>query len=151
MYARALANVDQLQDTVFILGGNQRGGEIEGEIQKAAGRWVNISILFLPGGGTPENWVWDRLKHISDTEVQQFGINRANLSNLMGQLDALHDSASESPSEIAKSKFRSLSESLHREASEICRIVARLEADQKESAIQPLVGNLLGILRQWRG
>jgi len=151
VYARALAQVNQLQDTVFILGGNQRGGEVEGEIQKAAGRWVNIPILFLPGGGTPENWVWDRLKHISDTEVQQFGMNRENLSNLMNQLDALYDSASESPSEIAKSKFRSLSESLHREASEICRIVARLEADQKESAIQPLVGNLLGILRQWRG
>ena len=58
---------------------------------------------------------------------------------------------SDSCSEIAKNKFRSLSESLHREASEICRIVARLEADRRESDIQPLVDELRGILRQWRG
>ncbi len=149
--AGVLANFGQLQDTIFILDGDQRGGEVAGRIQAAAGRGVNIPILFLPGGGTPENWVWDRLKHISDAEIQQFGINRENLSNLMNQLDALYDSASESSSEIAKSKFRSLSEGLHREAAEICRIVARLEAGQKESAIQPLVDNLLEILRQWRG
>ena len=149
-YASALAKFGQLQDTVFILDCDQRGGEVEGRIQEAAGRGVDISILFLPGGGTPENWVWDRLKHISDTEIQQLGIDRANLVNLMNQLDALYDSVSESPAEIAKSKFRSLSESLHKKAAEICRIVARLEADQKESDIQPLVDNLLGILRQWR-
>jgi predicted ATPase len=150
-HAGVLARHGQLQDTVFILDGDRRGGEVEGEIQEAAGRGVNIPILFLPGGGTPESWVWDRLKHISDTEIQQFGINRTNLSTIMDQLDALYDSASESSSEIAKSKFRSLSESLHRDPSEICRIVARLEAGQKGNAIQPLVDNLLGILRQWRG
>ena len=41
--------------------------------------------------------------------------------------------------------------SLRRDTSEICRIVARLEADRTESDIQPLVGELQGILRQWRG
>ena len=69
----------------------------------------------------------------------------------MNRLEAIYDSASDSLSEIAKNKFRSLSEDLRREASEICRIVARLEADRKESDIQPLVGELQGILRQWRG
>lgn len=151
MHAETLRKFGQIQDTVFILDGDQRGREIEGRIQEAAGRGVNISILFLPGGGTPESWVWERLRDIHDIDASQLGINRAGLSNVMNRLDATYDLASESSSEIAKSKFRSLADSLHREPSEICRIVARLEADRKESDIRPLVDELRGILRQWRG
>ena len=69
----------------------------------------------------------------------------------MNRLDAMYELASESPSEIMKSKFRSLSNTLHREASEICRIVARLEADRPNSDIQPVVDELRGILKHWRG
>ena len=116
------------------------------------GHGVNISILFLPGKESPESWIWDRLKTIrSDVVIEQLGIDRRGLSTVMRQLDATYDAASESPSEISKNKFRSLSESLHRDTSEICRIVARLEAEQEESDIQPLVNDLRGILRQWRG
>ena len=152
MHARALAKFGQIQDTVFILDGDQRDREIEGEIKDAAGRGVNISILFLPGKESPESWLWDRLKTIrSDVVIEQLGIDSRGLSTTMNQLDAIYDSASDSPSEISKNKFRSLSEKLRRDASEICRIVARLEAEQEESDIQPLVNDLRGILRQWRG
>ena len=152
MHARALAKFGQIQDTVFILDGDQRDREIEGEIKDAAGRGVNISILFLPGKESPESWIWDRLKTIrSDVVIEQLGIDSRGLSTVMRQLDATYDAASDSPSEISKNKFRSLSESLHRDTSEICRIVARLEAEQEESDIQPLVNDLRGILRQWRG
>ena len=151
MHARSLAKFGQLQDTVFILDGDQRGGEIENRIQEAAGRGINISILFLPGKAAPESWVWERLRDIPDVDAAQLGVNQTGLSNLINSLDAIYDSASDSPSEIAKNKFRSLSDSLHREPSEICRIVARLEADRQESDIQPLANELRGILRQWRG
>ena len=149
MHARALAKFGQIQGTVFILDGDQRGGEIERKIRDAAER--NIDILFLPGKEAPENWVWERLRHIPDVDALQLGVNQAGLSNLMNSLDATYALASESSSDIAKNKFRSLAESLNRETSEICRIVARLEADRTESDIQPLVGELQGILRQWRG
>ena len=149
MHARALAKFGQIQDTVFILDGDQRGGEIERKIRDAAER--SVDILFLPGKEAPENWVWERLRHIPDVDASQLGVNQASLSNLMISLDATYALASESSSEIAKNKFRSLAESLNRETSEICRIVARLEADRTESDIQPLVGELQGILRQWRG
>ena len=149
MHAETLRKFGQIQDTVFILDGDQRNGEIEHKIQEAAKR--TVPVLFLPGTETPESWVWNRLKHIPEAEIEQLGINRADLSNLMNQLDAIYGSASDTPSEIAKNKFQSLAESLHRDASEICRIVARLEADRRESDIQPLMGELRGILRQWRG
>ena len=151
MHARALAKFGQIQDTVFILDGDQRGGEVEGRIQEAAGRGVNISILFLPGSGTPESWVLEKLHQHLEIHASRLEIDSGDLSNLMNSLDATYALASESSSEIAKNKFRSLAESLNRETSEICRIVARLEADRAESDIQPLVGELQGILRQWRG
>ena len=149
MHARALAKFGQIQDTVFILDGDQRDSEIERRIRDAARH--NVDISFLPGNAAPESWIWDTLKHTSDVEIEQLGINRAGLLNVMNQLDDIYNSASDTPSEIAKNKFQSLSEELRRNASEICRIVARLEAGKQEIDIQPLVGDLRGILRQWRG
>ena len=148
LHAETLRKFGQIQNTVFVLDGDQKNGDIALKIQNAAKN--TVSILFLPGNGSPESWVWDRLKYIPDAEIGRLGNTRAGLSNLMNQLDAIYSSASDSPSEIAKNKFRSLSENLRREASEICRIVARLEAGQRESDIQPLVDELQGILRQWR-
>ena len=151
MHARALAKFGQIQDTVFILDGDQRDREIEGEIKDAAGRGVNISILFLPGKESPESWLWDRLKTIrSDVVDVQLGIDHRSLLTKMNQLDAIYDAASDSPAEIAKSKFRNLSENLNREAPEVCRILARLEAERKESDIQPFVEELQTILLLWR-
>ena len=148
IHAETLRKFGQIQNTVFVLDGDQRSGDIALKIQDAAKS--TVSILFLPGSGAPESWVWDRLKYIPDEEIGQLGNTRAGLSNLMNQLDVIYSSASDSPSEVAKNKFQSLSESLRREASEICRIVARLEAGQRESDIQPLADELQGILRQWR-
>ena len=151
MHARALAKFGQIQDTVFILDGDQRGGEIEGKIIDAVGRGANISILFLPGNDVPESWMLERLRYMPDVDASQLGTNTGDLSEIMNRVDAIYDKASDSASNIAKNKFRSLSEELRREASEICRIVARLEAERTESDIQPLVNELRGILRQWRG
>ena len=150
-HAQTLRKFGQLQNTVFILDGDQRGSEIENRIQEAAGRGVNISILFLPGKESPESWLWDRLKTIRPDVVDvQLGIDRRSLSTKMNQLDAIYDAASDSPAEIAKSKFRNLSENLNREAPEVCRILARLEAERKESDIQPFVEELQRILLLWR-
>ena len=151
MHARSLAKFGQLQDTVFILDGDQRGGEVEGRIRDASGHGANISILFLPGSGAPESWVLEKLHQHLGVHASRLEIDPGDLSNLLNRLDAIYASASDPSSEIAKNKFQSLSDSLHREPSEICRIMARLEADRQESDIQPLVGELRGILRQWRG
>ena len=148
IHAETLRKFGQIQNTVFVLDGDQRNGDIALKIQNAAKH--TVSILFLPGNESPESWVWDRLKDIPDAEIGRLGNTRAGLSNLMNQLDAIYSSASDSPSEVAKNKFQSLSESLRREASEICRIVARLEVGQRESDIRPLADELQVILRQWR-
>jgi len=67
----------------------------------------------------------------------------------MAQLDATYASVAESP-ETPKTKFLTLSEHLSREAPEVCRILARLEAERRESDIQPFLEELQRILLQWR-
>lgn len=149
MHARSLAKFGQIQDTVFILDGDQRNGEIERKIRDAAER--SVDVLFLPGKAAPESWLWETLRDVANPDAAQLGINRADLSDLMNQVEAIYGAASDSPSEIAKNKYRSLSNELRRDTSEICRIVARIEAERTASDIQPLVSDLKRILRQWRG
>ena len=147
MHARALDKFGQLQNTLFILDGDQQGGDIERKIQQAT--ISDVPVLFLPGKGVPENWIWEKLQQISDADAAQLGTNPGVLSTLMNQLDATYAPVSGSP-ETPKIKFRALSEQLSREAPDVCRIVARLEAGRKESDIQPFLEGLLQILLEWR-
>ena len=113
---------------------------------------MDIPILYLPGSEAPESWVWNCLKDMHSGGVsEQLGIDQQSLISVMNRLDAMYKLASESPSEVMKSKFRSLSDALHRDAPDICRIVARLEAARSDSDIQPIVDELREILKHWRG
>ena len=67
-----------------------------------------------------------------------------------GRLDAVYDSASDGPSQIAKAKLRDPAEALGRNAADVCRAAARLEAGRKQSGIQPAVEGLQDALQQWR-
>ena len=68
----------------------------------------------------------------------------------MNRLDAVYDSASDRPSEIVKAKLRGLSDELGWDTPDICRAVARLEAERKESDIQPLLDRLVDAIGRWR-
>lgn len=149
MHAETLRKFGQAQKTAFILDGDQRDSGIEDKIQNAARR--TVPVLFLPDTGTPEEWVWGKLQHISEEEVSsQLGIHKGELAEIMGRLDAIYAAAMDKPAAIAKSKFRSLADSLRREASDVCRVIARLEAARRASDIQPLVEQLSNHLAQWR-
>ena len=149
MHAETLRKFGQAQKTAFILDGDQRDSGIEDKIQNAARR--TVPVLFLPGTGTPEEWVWGKLQHTSEEEVSsQLGIHKGELAEIMNRLDAIYAAAVDKPAAIAKSKFRSLSDSLRREAPDVCRVIARLEAARRASDIQPLVEQLSNHLAQWR-
>ncbi len=148
MHAEAFRKFGQIQNTVFVLDGDQVGSDIEAKIQDAAKR--TVQVLFLPGSSAPEAWVWDKLRTLSDEDAAQHGINKGNLLEAMNRLDAVYALAVDRASEIAKTKFRNLSEHLNRDTPDICRIVARLEAMDRASDIQPLVGDLSDILSDWR-
>ena len=148
-HAAAFRKFGQIQNFVFVLDGDKRGGGIKEKIR--AGSRMDVPVLFLPGPGAPESWVWETLGRNDESGAKELGIDQNELSERMNQANAVYDSASDRPSEIAKSKLRSLADALRRDTPDICRLVARLEADRKDSDLQPLVEGLEIALLDWRG
>jgi len=148
MHAKAFGKFGQIQNFVFALDGDKRGSNIEARIREEAGS--SVRIFFLPGIGSPEIWVWDRLQQSAGGGASELGIDQTRLATEMNRLDAVYNSASDSPSEIAKSKLHSLADVLHRGVPDICRVVARWEAQRPESEIQTLVEGLEDALHHWR-
>ena len=146
-HAAAFRKFGQIQNFVFVLDGDKRGSDIEQKIRNAAGS--DVPVLFLPGNGAPEVWVWERLR-ADGGAAQELGIDTDNMAKRISRLDAVYDSASDEPSQIAKAKLRDLAEARGRNAADVCRAAARLEAGRKQSGIQPAVEGLQDALQQWR-
>ena len=147
-HASAFRKFGQIRNFGFVLDGDKRNSGIEPRIREGAG--IDVPVLFLPGRDAPEVWIWDTLRRNTDAAAGELGLAPGDLSERMARLDSVYDSASDRPSEIAKSKLRSLSEALDWSVPDVCRVVARLEAGRKESDIQPLVEGLQSALLQWR-
>ena len=149
-HAAAFRKFGQIQSFVFVLDGDARDTGIADRIQDAARR-TDLPILFIPGRYAPEVWVWQGLTSNLADCADALGIDQNQLQERINRANAVYDSASDTPSEIAKSKLRTLADSVRRDSPDICRIVARLEATQKDSDIQPLVEGLKNALLDWRG
>ena len=147
-HAAAFRKFGQIANFVFILDGDQRGSGIDERIREQAGRAV--PTLFLPGGEAPEAWVWERLRQAAVPMAAGLSVAPGDLANRLHRLDAVYDTASDRPAAIAKAKLRGLGEALSREAADICRTVARLEAERPESGLQPFAEGLETVLLQWR-
>lgn len=147
MHAIAFRKFGQIQSFVFVVDGDKRDSNVEQKIREGAGR--DVPVLFIPSRAAPEVWVWDRLRQSSEA-ARELSMDPAELSDRMNRLDSVYDSASDHPSQIAKTKLRGLSELLDWDVPDVCRLVARLEAGRKESDIQPLVEGLANALLQWR-
>lgn len=146
-HAAAFRKFGQIKGFIFILDGDKRGSAAERKLSEQTG---SDSMFFLPGD-LPEIWVWKALKQFSAAEgAKALGLGKEELTTKLHQLDALYDSVSDAPSRIAKTKLRQLAENLGRTEPELARAVARLEAEKRQSDIQPLVQNLKGALLRWR-
>ncbi len=155
-HARAFSKFGQLANFVFVLDGDQQNSGIDEKIRGAAdGR--DVPILFLPGESGPEAWVWERLRPGHDnselllTEVAQvLGTGADDVVEEMRKLDAVYESASDSPAEIAKAKLQALAERGHRNSADICRVVARTGSGNAQGDLQILVDNLQDTIERWR-
>ena len=148
-HATAFRKFGQLEGFVFVLDGDKRGSPIAGEIQAQAQR--QVPVCYLPGDQGPEMWVWQRLQGEGQPVLAAaLGIEPGELRARMDRLDAIFDSASDSPQTIAKAKMHSLADALERDLPEVCRVVARLEASRNDSDIQPLARELEEALLRWR-
>ncbi len=147
-HATAFRKFGQIQNFAFILDGDGRDSDMERKIQEKAGS--DVPVFYLPGRAAPELWVWDGLRENLGDAAKEIGIEMGDLSGRMNRLDSVYDSASDSPAQIAKTKLHGLAEPLNWNPQDICRVLARLETNRQESAIQPLVEGLESTLLQWR-
>ena len=147
-HAAAFGKFGQLDNFVFVLDGDKRQSDVERRIRdRASGA---LPVLFLPGGDAPEIWVWNRLREVPADAPGELSILPDDLRAQMNELDSIYDSASDTPARITKTKLYVLGERLRRSAPQICRSIARSEADRPESDIQPLVEELENVLLRWR-
>lgn len=148
-HARAFRKFGQIHNFVFVLDGDKRNSDIEDQIRE--GSRMTVPVLFLPGHNSPEVWIWEALTQRVDEGARELGVAQGELTARMERTNAVYDSASDSPSEIAKYKIRSLADAIRWDATDICRVVARLETSRPDSDIQPLVTDLENALLRWRG
>ena len=147
-HAKAFKKFGQIDNFIFVLDGDRRGDDTSSRIRDSSD--ADVSIFFLPGINAPEMWIWERLSESGERYSSELGLSPEHLMTMIEQTNAVFDSASDSPSNIAKSKLNDLSDKINRNSYEICRIVARLESGCKDSDIQPLVEDLENALINWR-
>ena len=147
-HAAAFRKFGQIGNFVFVLDGDAAGRGIRRKIREKAD--ADVSVLYLPGREAPEVWVWQTLPVRAEEVSAALGTDIGDFRQAVAQADSVYASASDTPSEIAKGKLYELSQRFGRDATDICRLIGRLEADDDESGIQPLVEQLQMVLHAWR-
>lgn len=149
-HAAAFKKFNLLDNFVFVLDGDQRGKDIEEKIMGQAGG-VEQDIVYLPGDCSPEEWIWKCLDRKTERWAQDLGTDSGNLTAEIKKLESAYAMASDPPAAVTKSKLSSLAVGLNTDSADICRKVARLETEDSDGEIQPLVAQLTDILQKWRG
>ena len=147
-HAAAFRKFGQIDNFVFVLDGDKQNSSVAEKIREAGGN--NVPVLFLPGRDAPEVWVWQQIQENAQDAARELSVRASELTDQLTRLNAIYDTASDTPSEIAKYKLRSLSEELNRDTPDICRIIAHLETRNPKSQIQPLAEKLETTLLNWR-
>ena len=147
-HAAAFRKFGQIRSFVFVLDADKADTDLNEKIRAEAA--VDVPVFFLPGPDGPESWVWKQLRTLSEDQLGGLAIASVDLRSEMDRLDAVYASASDTPARIAKAKLGDLGDRFVLPLPELCRVVARVEAERKESDIQPLVESLSGALLDWR-
>ena len=146
-HVRTLAKFDRLSNFILVLDGDSR--ELEEELHAIAQRHAQaVHVLFLPGDGSPEQWLWDTVRERPDAYAERLGLSAADMQRSMRHLERLVDGAVQQREDMAKVAIRSLAHRLQRMVPEVARIVGRHEA--RTQALYELVYGLKKLIEQWR-
>ena len=146
-HARALHKFGQASNMMYVLDGDAVGTEHERKLREAATE--SAGVFSLPGTKSPEAWMWDQLRRDENPAVD-LGLASALLSQRMSALDALYDSAADTPANIAKSKLAALADDANRSVADIGRIIARRQAADFASSLRPLADAIGDAIMRWR-
>lgn len=144
---RALQKFGQADNMIYVLDGDARGSDHERKLCEAAADAAGI--FFLPETEAPEVWMWDQLR-LDQGIAAELGLSSALLHERMSHFDALYGAASDTPSNLAKSKLADLADATNRSVGDIGRLMARRQAADVTSYLKPLVDDLADAITRWR-
>lgn len=144
-HIETLGKFKLLSEFVFVLDGDARS--VEPAMAKAAARYnAFVQPLYLPGNAPPEDWIYRAL----EGKAAHFGaeLGAPNLAGLLQNLRQQFDNATDKPTNIMKSRYAILAESLQRTPEEIARIIGRTESDRGE--LKVFADELTDAIANWR-
>ena len=148
-HIHTLGKVSKLNDFLLVLDGDSR--DYETKLQGAANQYGHLlQPLFLPGGGAPEQWVWQALEEQPRQYAQELGLSADDLDKRMQQIAQLAE-GSLKKWESAKSILSMLATDLNRLPEDVARIAGRLEADRNRGAMARFRLELQEQINKWRG
>lgn len=148
-HVRTLAKFHQLDGFLFVLDGDARHSEQD--VRKAAlDANQAVRLFFLPGEDAPEQWVWDRLTTRTAFYAAELGVEESVLKGELDLLGRSFESSTDRKSEIAKQRLGVLLEGLGRDVEDVCRRVARIEAEAESGALVEFRDMLDDAVRDWR-
>ena len=145
-HIRTLAKFGKLSGFILVLDGDSRA--MEDRLQVVAEQQGHaLQLLFLPGDGPPEQWLWDRVRKRPDEYAARLGLTAADMKKSMDDMERLFDGAVQQK-DAAKVSIAALADRLERTVPDVARIVGRREAER--NAIPELLLGLKALIDRWR-
>ena len=146
-HVRTLAKFGRLSNFILVLDGDSR--ELQERLETVAERQGHAAhVLFLPGDGPPEQWLWQTVRERPDAYAERLGITATDMQRSMRHLEGLVDGAVQRRQDMAKVAVNALAHRVERTVAEFARIVGRHEA--RTEALFELVDGLKKLIEQWR-
>ena len=145
-HVRTLAKFHKLSDFILVLDGDSR--DLEAQLQAIAERRGHaVQLLFLPGDGPPEPWLWSALRKRPDDYAARFGLSPLDLRKSVGDVERLSEGVVRRR-DAARVRLAALADRLERSVPEVARIIGRREAER--NAIPELLSGLKALIDRWR-
>ena len=145
-HVRTLAKFDKLSGFILVLDGDSRA--MEERLRAIAEQHGHAAqVLFLPGDGTPEQWLWERVRRRPDEYAVRLGLTAADMQKTMNDMERLLDGGVRQQ-DAAKVSITVLADRLERTVPEVARIVGQREAEK--NTIGELLAGLKTLVARWR-
>ena len=145
-HIRTLAKFDKLSGFIVVLDGDSRA--MEEPLQAIARQNGDaLHLLFLPGDGPPEQWIWDTLGKRPDEYAPRLGLAAADLRRTMEDIERLFEGVVRRR-DAGKVDVTALADDLQRTVPDIARIIGRHEAER--NGISDLLAGFKTVIDLWR-
>ncbi len=145
-HVRTLAKFARLSDFVLVLDGDSR--DLEARLRAVAEQHGHaLQLLFLPGDGPPEQWLWNVLRKRHDDYAAGLRLTAADMRRSMDDVERLSGGVVQQR-DAGKVAVTALADGLERTVPDVARIVGRREAER--NAMPELLAGLKASIDRWR-